>query len=93
MIDTAFPEILEEITQALESPREADGSWAREGRRRAHDRQAKLPGVFMAHLVARSPPSLVAELLADLAVQSGAAEDRDATKLAYWSRLTGWAAA
>ena len=91
----AFPEILEEIAQALEAPREADGSWHREGRRRAHDRQAKLPRVFMARLVVRSQPSLVAELLADLALELGLAkaEAKDELQCLYRARLDGRRAA
>ncbi len=87
----AFPEILEEIAQAIEPPREPDGSWHREGRRRAHDKQARLPLVFMARLVARSQPSLVAEILADLAVELGLAkaEAKDELRCVYQRRLEG----
>ncbi len=87
----AFPEILEEIARALEAPREADGSWQRDGRRRAHDRQAKLPRVFMARLVVRSDPSLIAELLVDLAVEHGVAkvEAKAELRCLYLARLEG----
>ncbi len=90
MIDD-FPVILEEIAQALEAPREPDGSWHRESRRRAHDRQAQLPRVFMARLVVRSDPSLVAEILADLAVEHGIAkvEAKDELRCLYQGRLEG----
>ncbi len=91
----AFPVILEEIAQAIEPPREADGSWQRDGRRRAHDRQARLPRVFMARLVARSDPSLVAEVLADIAVEHGIAkaEAKDELRCVYRARLDGRRAA
>ena len=91
----AFPEILEEIAQAIEPPREADGSWHREGRRRAHDKQARLPLVFMARLVVRSEPSLIAELLAGLAIEHGIAkaEAKGELRCLYRARLEGRRAA
>ncbi len=83
--------VLEEIAQAIEAPCEPDGSCHLEGRRRAHDKQARLPLVFMARLVVRSQPSLVAELLADLAIEHGIAkiEAKAELRCVYEARLEG----
>ena len=89
----ALATIINDLTDALEPKRAADGQLPRHAMERARAKQAKVVSRLMAHLALRAGVDDVAEILADLAVELGVAkaESRVELQCLYRARLDGGA--
>ena len=80
-------DIINELSEALEPKRAADGQLARHAMERARAKQAKVVPRIMARLALKASVEDVAEILSGLAVELGIAKDKDAARRAYLARL------
>ena len=91
----ALADIINELSDALEPKRAADGQLPRHAMERARATQAKVVPRLMARLALKASVDDVAEILADLAVELGLAkaEARAELQCRYRTRLDGRQAA
>ncbi len=91
----ALAAIINELIDALEPPRSADGQLVRHAMERARAKQARVVPWIMARLALRASVDDVAEVLANLAVELGLAkaEAKDELRCLYRARLDGRRAA
>ena len=87
----ALAAIINEIIDALEPPRAADGQWSKHSLERARAKQVKVIPQLMARLALRASVNDVVEILADLAVELGVAkaEAKSELRCLYRGRLEG----
>ncbi len=87
----ALATIINELTDALEPKRAADGQLPSHAMERARAKQAKVVPQIMARLALKASVDDVAGILADLAVELGLAkaEAKDELRCVYQRRLEG----
>ncbi len=86
----AIPDILAEIAAAMRPKRQPDGQWNKVAEERAGNRIALLPAKIVVMLAGRVTTDVLAEVLAEIAVEERVHKDKNAAWLAYWARLAGW---
>ena len=91
----ALAAIINELIEALEPKRDADGQLPRHAMERARAKQAKVVPLLMARLALKASVDDVAEVLANLAVEHGIAkaEAKGELRCLYQGRLEGRAEA